>query len=167
MLELSLRRRLRVARALRTRRRVAAGPTVLAALLAGTAMLGALAVVSVAVYGESPWTIPRMMAAIVLGPGALEPQDEFDLAVVATGLAVHCALALVYALVLATLVKDLPRGAAPAAGLAFGIGLYFANLYGFTQLFPWFAPLRTADTIAAHALFGLVAARVLVPGHRR
>jgi hypothetical protein len=167
MVDLFLRQRLRPARGLRTRRHVAAGRTVRAAVLAGLAMLGMLIVASVAIYGESPGTIPRLMAAIVLGPSALEPQDEIDLAVAATGLAVHCVLALVYTLALATLVKDLPRGAAPAVGLAFGIALYFANLYGFTQLFPWFAPLRTVDTVAAHALFGLVAARVLVPGRHR
>jgi hypothetical protein len=55
-------------------------------------------------------------------------------------------------------VKDLPEAAAPWIGMTFGVGLYFGNLYGFTQLFPWFAELRTLDTLAAHVLFGIVAA---------
>jgi hypothetical protein len=37
--------------------------------------------------------------------------------------------------------------------------LYFTNFYGFTALFPWFAPLRTFDTLVVHALFGVAIAK--------
>ena len=41
---------------------------------------------------------------------------------------------------------------------AFGLALYAGNLHGMTAFFPWFTPLRTLDTIAAHMLFGILAA---------
>jgi hypothetical protein len=56
------------------------------------------------------------------------------------------------------LVKDMPEAAAPWVGIAFGVALYFGNLYGFSRIFPWLAELRTLDTLAAHVLFGIVAA---------
>jgi hypothetical protein len=129
-----------------------------AGVVAGTLTLAAMSMLATTVYDESPWKLLRMMAAVVMGPNALEPDDEFSAAIVAMGLAVHFALALLYSFAIGGLVKDLPDAAAPWIGLAFGAGLYFANLYGFTQLFPWFAPMRTPDTLAAHLMFGLVAA---------
>jgi hypothetical protein len=130
----------------------------IAGMVAASVTLGAMLMLAVLVYDESPWKLLRMMAAVVLGPDALEPDDDFSLAVVATGAMVHFALALLYSLAICGLVKDLPDAAAPWIGVAFGVGLYFANLYGFTHLFPWFAPMRTPDTLAAHAVFGIVAA---------
>jgi hypothetical protein len=129
-----------------------------AGMVAGTVVLAAMLALAVSVYDESPWRLLRMMAAVVLGPNALEPDDEFGFAVVTTGVLVHYALALLYSFAISGLVKDLPDAAAPWIGLAFGVGLYFGNLYGFTHLFPWFASMRTPDTLGAHVLFGIVAA---------
>ena len=50
------------------------------------------------------------------------------------------------------------EAAAPWIGIAFGVALYFGNLYGFSHIFPWLTQLRTLDTLAAHVLFGIVAA---------
>ena len=131
---------------------------VAAGLVAGTIAIVAMLAMAMAVYDESPWKMPRMIAAIAMGPSALQPEDEFAFAVVATGILLHFALALVYSFALALLVKDPPDAAAPWIGLAFGVALYFANLHGFTRLFPWFVPMRTLDTLGIHALFGIVAA---------
>jgi hypothetical protein len=135
-----------------------ASAATVAGLVAGGATMIALLMFSTSIYDESAWKLPRMMAAVVAGRGALEPDDEFSFTLVALGMLVHIALALGYSFILATLVKDMPEAAAPWIGMAFGVGLYFGNLYGFTELFPWFTPLRTLDTLAAHVLFGIIAA---------
>jgi hypothetical protein len=125
---------------------------------AGTLCLLAMATLSTSLYDESAWKLPRMAAAVLAGPAALEPDDEFSVALVALGILVHFGLALLYGIVVATLVKDMPEAAAPWIGMTFGVAAYFANFYGFTQFFPWFAQLRTLDTLATHVLFGIVAA---------
>jgi hypothetical protein len=129
-----------------------------AGLVAGGAVLFAMTAVAITAYDEPVWKLPRMMAAIVAGPAVLEPADEFDAGIVVLGLAVHFALALAYTAALAGVLRDFRRETAPLVGLAFGALLYVANLHGFTALFEWFEPMRTADTFVAHALFGLVAA---------
>jgi hypothetical protein len=137
-----------------------------AGLVAGGIALAAMIAVSVGAYDESPWKLLRMMAAIVAGPAVLEPADEFDAGIVLAGLGVHFALAVLYTAALRSVLRDVPRVAAPLAGMAFGITLYAANLYGFTALFGWFEEMRTPDTFVAHVLFGLLAAS-LCPGRRR
>jgi hypothetical protein len=131
-----------------------------AGVVAGAASLIVLLVLSVSVYDESPWKLMRMIAAVGLGPKALEPDDEFSLGIVFVGLVVHFVLAFAFAFAASFLVKDFPDAAVPWVGLAFGVALYFANLHGFAKVFPWLAPLRTIDTVLAHALFGIVAATV-------
>ena len=135
-----------------------AAAAILAGLIAGTLALAVMQSMAMLVYDESPWKLLRMMAALVSGPGALAPRDEFDAAIVVTGLATHYTLSLLYALALTGLLRGVPRELAVPGGLAFGVALYVANLYGFTQLFPWFAEMRTADTLFAHAIFGVVVA---------
>ena len=148
-----------------TRARVAA--IVTAGLAAGAMALGAMTAISVAAYDESPWKLVRMMAAIVGGPALLEPSDAFAAGTVMLGLAVHFALSILYTAAIAGVLRDLPREAAPVAGLVFGALLYAANLHGFTALFDWFAELRTADTFVAHELFGLLAASLARELERR
>jgi ABC-type transport system involved in cytochrome c biogenesis permease subunit len=109
------------------------------------------------VYDESPWKLPRMIAALLSGPGVLADEDVFGTPVM-LGFAVHYTLSLLYALALAGVLAGLRREHAPIAGLLFGVALYSLNLHGFTQLFPWFAEMRTVDTFVAHAIFGVVAA---------
>lgn len=133
-----------------------------ATLFAGSAMLLVLLVLSTAVYDESPWKLLRMMAATVRGPAVLSPEGQFDLGLVGIGLSIHYGLALLYAAALAGVLADFRRAYAPWLGIGFGIALYFANLYGFTHLFPWFAELRTIDTLLAHAFFGLLLARFVI-----
>jgi hypothetical protein len=130
-----------------------------ASLFAGTILLLVMQLIGVIAYDESPWKLLRMVAALARGPGALEPDDEFDLAVVPTGLSLFYALAMLYGHALAFILTDSPRRYASLIGLAFGIALYCANFLGFTAMFPWFAAYRTIDTVVAHALFGLLLAR--------
>ena len=142
-----------------TRARPSAAAALQAGLLAGTAVLVVLEVLSVVGYDESPWKLLRMIAALARGPQALEPSDEFDAAIVATGLMLHYALAMLYGLALACVLTDTPRRHANVVGVAFGAALYYGNLHGFTAIFPWFAEMRTVDTLVAYAFFGFLLAR--------
>ncbi len=141
------------------RHRLSASAALKAGLIAAAIALALLQVFAVTVYDESPWRLARMMAALARGPGALEPADEFDAALVAIGTLLHFGLGLLYALALAGLVADSPRRYATPIGLAFGAALYCANFYGFAALFPWFTPNRTIDTLVVHMLFGVAVAQ--------
>ena len=129
-----------------------------AALVAGTFLLFVMQFIGVIAYDESPWKLLRMVAALARGPGALEPDDEFDFAIVALGLTLFYAISMLYGLALACILTDTPRRYVTLVGIAFGIALYCANFHGFTAMFPWFAAYRTVDTFVAHALFGLLLA---------
>jgi hypothetical protein len=100
----------------------------------------------------------RLTAAIVMGRGVLGASAGFDPLVMAAATLVHLALSLVYAAVLAKVIRNLSLAAALLAGAAFGLILYGVNLYAFTAIFPWFIPVRGAVTLAAHLVFGVTAA---------
>jgi len=141
------------------RRLPSASAAILAGFVAGLVALGLTEFIALTIYDESPWKIFRMMAAMVRGAAALEPADEFDATIVAIGLALHFALAVLYSLAAACIVAELPRAYAGLAGLLLGIALYYANFYGFATLFPWFTSHRTVDTLVVHAVFGALVAR--------
>ena len=132
------------------RERVDVGAAVGASLAAGSVFLTLLVAFSVGLYDEPVWKVPQMIAATV----GNAPAHFFEPSLLLVGVGLHFALALLYGLAFAGLTTELRRTA--SLGIAFGVALYFVNLYGFTHLFPWFAELRTTDTLAAHALFGLL-----------
>lgn len=142
---------------------VRAGPNAVAglqaALFAATVSLVVLVFIGIVAYDESPWKFLRMVAAMVKGRGALEPDDEFDFAIIMIGLTLYYALAMLYGLAAAPLLGDCPRHYANILGVVFGFALYSANFHGFTVLFPWFAEFRTIDTLFAHLVFGFLLAR--------
>ena len=141
------------------RARPSAAAALQAALFAATISLVLLLFIGIVAYDESPWKFLRMVAAMVKGAAALEPDDEFDFAIVALGLGLYYALAMLYGLAAAPLLGDCPRHYANILGVAFGFALYSANFHGFTILFPWFAEFRTIDTLFAHLVFGFLLAR--------
>lgn len=110
------------------------------------------------VQGESPWAPPRMIAAIGMGEGVLPPPATFDPGIMAVAMAIHFALAVVLAIILAWGVSRFRLGTAAsvAAGAAFGLAVYYLNFHGFTALFPWFAMARGAISIVAHIAFGAI-----------
>jgi hypothetical protein len=144
--------------ALRRRARFDVSAAGFASLVAGVLALVLLEAASITIYDEPAWKLPRMAAALLLGPRALEPDDEFSLAVVGAGILVHVVLALGFGTLIARIAAFAPRAAAAWIGLACGIVLYAIDLHGATRFFPWFEPMRTADTLLAHALFGIAAA---------
>jgi len=163
MLEVNVAPRTVAARAARPARRALGFPSASAAiaagLVAGAVALLLLEFLAISIYDESPWKLFRMMAAMVRGRDALDPSDEFDAGLVAIGLALHFALALLYSLALACLIAELPQVYAGLAGALLGIALFYANFYGFAALFPWFISHRTVDTLVVHAVFGGLVAR--------
>ncbi|KAG8149082.1 sodium:proline symporter [Burkholderia catarinensis] len=109
----------------------------------------------------------RLTAAIVMGRRVLGSSTGFDLPVMGVATLVHGALSLVYAAVLAKVVRGLSLGPALLAGGAFGLILYGVNLYAFTAIFPWFIPARGAITLVAHLVFGITAAAIYCVARRQ
>jgi hypothetical protein len=146
-----------------------ASAAIIASLVSAALVLVAWWVCSTSIYQESPWKLPRMLAAVVTGPRVLFPEDELDVTVVGTGIVVHCVVALAFGAILCALTRRVPDGAVAWAGAASGGALYFIDLHAMTTFFPWFAPMRTPDTVAAHVLLGILIAtayRHLVPAAR-
>jgi hypothetical protein len=156
MAEILIARRIDATRGTAGRRRADAGAALVAGVAAGSALLTLLVLLSVGLYDEPAWKIPQMIGALLRGPDAAALR-VFDPALAALGVAVHFTLSLLYALAFAGLTVDLRRNYA-LAGMLFGATLYLANFHGFTQLFPWFLELRTPDTLAAQAFYGLLLA---------
>jgi hypothetical protein len=111
--------------------------------------------------GATPWTMPHMVAAIVMGPSVLQPHD-LNLAVIAVALVTHYVLGVVFGLILAAFIApfhfDSSPGMALAVGAIFGLLLYLLNFYGMARAFPWFAEMRGWPTVFAHLIFGMSAA---------
>lgn len=136
-----------------------------AAAVAGLAAGAVLMVLelfwSTLVSGDSPWVASHMIAAMVLGPEALQT-SQFSLSVVAVALVAHYVLGTLFGLLLAAIIVPLRLGSNPGtvalAGAVFGGALYLLNFYGMHQFFPWFASWRGAATLATHLLFGITAA---------
>uniref|UniRef100_UPI003F4959E6 hypothetical protein n=1 Tax=Cupriavidus yeoncheonensis TaxID=1462994 RepID=UPI003F4959E6 len=122
-------------------------------------MLGLLAMWA---SGEMPWDLFKMLSAIVLGPLALAQPHRFDANIALSGLVVHLlfsiCLGAILALIIAPFSFDSSLGVNSLVGALFGITLYFVNLYGMTNAFPWFAEVRGAVPFALHVVFGLVVA---------
>ncbi|MXN76795.1 sodium:proline symporter [Burkholderia sp. 4701] len=102
----------------------------------------------------------RLTAAIVMGRRVLASPAGFDALVMGVATVVHFSLSLVYTVVLANVVRNMPFRSALVAGGAFGLVLYGINLHAFTAIFPWFIPVRGVITLVAHLGFGITAAAI-------
>ena len=99
----------------------------------------------------------RLTAAMVLGDSVLPPPQTFDAGVMLTATLIHFMLSVTYAALMALSTARLATIHAAWAGVGFGAVLYVVNLYGFTEIFPWFAQTRGWITLIAHLVFGLTA----------
>ncbi len=102
----------------------------------------------------------RFTAAIVMGRAVLPRPASFDWPVMLVATLVHLALSIAYGLILVRLISSLGPTLSLLAGAVFGLVLYAINMYGFTTVFPWFEGARDWITVAAHLVFGIVAAGV-------
>ena len=106
--------------------------------------------------GGRPWGPARMIAAMVMGPGALSgPAPELEMWIVA--LVVDVALAIAYTAVLSFMIRRWQLGRAIVVGAVFGAVLYLVNFYGFTMVYPWFAIGRKGVTLFTHIAFSVTA----------
>ncbi len=95
-----------------------------------------------------------MIGAILLGKGVLPPPADFAAGPFLAAIVVHFSLSVIYAIVLAALIKGFDTGVAILIGLVFGLALYLVNFYVLTAVFPWFAMARTPITVFTHLVFG-------------
>lgn len=142
-------------------------PDWIAAAVAGFAAGAVLMVLDLLwtsfVLGDSPWRTSHMIAPIFTGADSLKSSGHgFSIGIVAAALAVHYALGIGSGLVLAAIMTplglDATRGRALLAGVVFGLVVYLVNFHIVARVFPWLAELRGWDTVAAHLVFGCVAA---------
>lgn len=135
---------------------------IMSGLGAGLVFLILETILAVTVMGISPWVLPRMMAAIILGGGLLTTPVSFEPAVFSAAMAVHFVLAIILAGILAAIMNavklDASTGMALASGVVFGLLVYLINFYGMTGFFPWFAQARGGATLFSHLVFGATAA---------
>jgi hypothetical protein len=111
-----------------------------------------------------PWRTSHMIAPIFTGsPPPADAGYAFDAGVVAIALVTHYVLGIVFAVVMAFLMAQLRLDRSPdfavASGAVLGLLLYLFNFELLARgFFPWLATLRGWETIAAHGVFGIVAA---------
>jgi hypothetical protein len=97
----------------------------------------------------------RLTAALLMGQGVLPPPSTFDLQIMIVATAVHFGLSVAYGLILGLVIDGLSMRSALFSGLVFGLILYVVNMYGITEIFPWFSAVRDWITIIAHIVFGV------------
>ena len=137
----------------------------LAGVIAGLAFMMLEMALIMMLQGQSPWGPPRMMAAMVMGQGALPPMGEaatFDFGIMMVAMMIHLMLSIILGIILAFIISRLGLSlvASIAGGSVFGLIVYFVNFYGFTAIFPWFAMARGPISLFSHAMFGAVAGGV-------
>lgn len=99
----------------------------------------------------------RLTAALVLGSRVLPPPATFGFEIWIVAILIHFALSISYAAVLFPFAMRLGGSGSFMAGAGFGILLYAVNLYGFTEVFPWFVQARGWIAAVAHVAFGVSA----------
>ncbi|MCU6434483.1 hypothetical protein LPB67_11945 [Undibacterium sp. Jales W-56] len=136
-----------------------------AAAVSGFAAGAAIMVVeffwSTMILNISPWAASHLVAAILMGPDALQ-STGYSFGVVFAALAIHYVLGVIFSVILASIIApfhlDSSMGMVMLAGAVFGLALYLVNFYGMIRFFPWFADMRNLVTLASHILFGITAA---------
>jgi hypothetical protein len=112
---------------------------------------------------DGPWRTSHMIAPIFTGADSLQTSGYgFSVGVVAISLATHYVLGILFGLGVAALMVqfglDATLGRALLAGAVLGVLLYLVNFGVLVEFFPWLKALRGTATLAAHVVFGTVAA---------
>lgn len=112
---------------------------------------------------DGPWRISHMIAPIFTGADSLRTSGyEFSVTVVSIALATHYLLGIVFGLAIAVVLAqfrvDSTPGLALVAGASLGCALYLVNFELLAGFFPWLVAMRGVETVAAHVVFGIVAA---------
>jgi hypothetical protein len=112
---------------------------------------------------HGPWRTAHMIAPLFIGTDTLKASGYgFSVGVVSIALVVHYALGILFGLVMGAIMAQLHVDAKPghalAAGATLGLVLYLVNFDLVAMFLPWLAQLRGGETLAAHVVFGIVAA---------
>jgi hypothetical protein len=96
----------------------------------------------------------RMIGAIALGPGAVEPTFAIWVAG-AAGVVVHIVLAALYGMIFTVIVGGLRSAMWDVLlGVLFGVALWLINFYVIAPMaFPWFLEANPVVQFIAHAVF--------------
>ncbi len=126
-------------------------------LAAGTVFLLVLLLLSPIMLDASGVMLLRYAASLILGVDALVDPGA---GVIALGVVVHYALALVYTVVIAVVVHRWDLFVGIVGGAILGLAFYAINWYALTGVFPWFFAINSPVLIIGHVLFGAVAGGV-------
>ncbi len=108
----------------------------------------------------SAWISLSYTASVILGSTVLPPSDTSNFVVIIAGLAVHFALSIGGALLLAYIIHRWGLIIGIIGGALFGIALYLINFYTLTLIFPWFFAIRSWSLLINHVIFGAIAGGV-------
>ncbi len=110
-------------------------------------------------FAPSMWGPPRMIGAIVFGAEALPPPASFDLTIVMVAMVIHFMTSLLFAVVVAFIIREMTDGMAIGIGIAIALLLYALVFYGMAAgPWPWFANGRNWVNILTHIAFGMIVA---------
>lgn len=110
-------------------------------------------------FAPSMWAPPRMIGAIGLGEGVLPPPATFDMGVVLVAMVIHFATSILFAIVVAFIIRNMTLGPAIAVGIVAALLLYVFVFYVMTAgPWPWFANGRNWVNIMTHIVFGAIVA---------
>ncbi|TPI46225.1 hypothetical protein FJW05_15320 [Mesorhizobium sp. B2-9-1] len=142
----------------------------IAGVVAGIVFAAFEMIVTAMMMGAGAFFMPlRMIGAIALGPGALDPGYSLVTASVA-GVIVHMVLAIIYGMIFGEIAAML-RGPVAIIGAAslFGLALWLINFYVIAPtLFPWFLQSSPLVQFIAHTFFfGSVLGYYLWKSHQR
>lgn len=98
--------------------------------------------------------LPRLLATIVLGRSALDPDVTSFATALMVGGAVHLVLGLVFAFVISFTLHRWGFWVGVIGGGLFGLALYAINTYFMSRFFPEFFQYRSWFMVALHVVFG-------------
>ena len=137
------------------------GQGAIAGLIGGAFFLAFQMLAAAVTMGAAWAAFPlRMIAGILLGPGAIDPGSPIAVVSIAGGLT-HATLAAAFGVLYASIVPRRARRSATAMvarAVAYGIGLWIVNVYAiaFWAGWPWFLERTTPLVqLVAHALYAI------------
>ena len=125
----------------------------IAGLLAAIISLG-LGMAVLQYLSENAIGLPRLLATIVLGRGALDADITPAATALGVGTAVHLALGLVFAFVISFTLHRWGFWVGLIGGGLFGLALYAINTYTMSRFFPEFYFYRSWFMVGLHVVFG-------------
>ena len=131
---------------------------VLAGLISGSIYM-LLQIVMFPLVGQDPLTLPFLIAAIVLGPDILSATIPSLFNVMASALAIHFLLSLLYAAITGVIIRNMPLATSVLTGGLIGLLVYLINYHFIAAIvFEWFAIARHWVCTTNHIFFGIITA---------